>query len=154
MGNKVVLFSGGWESTYCALKAGPDALLLFVDYGQHYRAAEFQAITTLSLHLPGELALHTVDPIRCWQGIYDERNETFIRMAVSNYSAKEIWIGSRAPLNMFDKYGDSNRQWAGAMERKYNIKIVTPLTLWPKWLVKWRTSRMLADRIIFSSEGL
>jgi len=154
MASRVILFSGGWESAYCALTCPIPFTLLFVDYGQAYAVAEkvraqrFATVMDTAVHVYGQHRIPRVG--RMFVG----RNEALLRIAC--LYGDEIWFGCRGPrlLARFDSYGDRNRDFADQMERKLAVRIITPCVSLPKFYIKHRVRRLLAQRLVFSSEGL
>lgn len=163
----VVLFSGGWESTLCAIKAREYAwnksgcpLLLFYNYQQRYLREELTALAHIADTL--QLRYRIVELV---PGFFERRgkvvvgrNEHFIRVSRRIApNAQGVWFGCRAPSAMFDTYGDSNVDFAiGAGSSAGYSRVHCPAALMPKWLVRRRVKLAMtnADSVVFSSEGL
>lgn len=152
----IVLFSGGHESTLCAILAHEkqiNAVLCFVEYGQPYLQQERNACQYVSEALSMPLLVRQTASMKCDNGVFADRNETFLRIA-AEVADGDIWFGARGLFNCFDTYGDSNRQFADSMEKQINRRIVTPLLMWPKPLIKHRIRRSGLDMSrLFSSHG-
>lgn len=76
-----VLFSGGWDSLYCylrALEAGDDPVLVFYDYGQSYRNDEHAAVRLMKSMLHEPILVRHYPAIPVEDGIFDNRNLKFI----------------------------------------------------------------------------
>lgn len=162
----VVLASGGWESTLCAVRAnayaapvGRRALLLFYDYGQQYAAQEWRAVQRMSEVL--SIGCRHVELVR---GFFTQlgavvvgRNAHFIRTSRTIApNATHLWFGCRAPSPWFDKYQDSNVQWAREAARAAGYRqTFFPALLMPKFLVQRAVRKAgIKDAMVFSSEGL
>jgi hypothetical protein len=157
--NSAILFSGGWDSFFCAIKAiknGERPTLIFFDYGQPYLDAEEQASSKLASTLGVPRAVVKLAPLGNKAGIFANRNETFIReVAAQNFS--KIYFGSRNLIPAFDRYKDSNWVWARDMAAKYSVKVETPVTMLPKWYIKlyciFGVGKIVSSSV-FSTEGL
>jgi hypothetical protein len=152
------LFSGGWDSVYCAVVAIETAkekpLLCFFDYGQSYLDNEVKATARVSEILGCDLARMTIPCIPSNNGIFDGRNERLLAAAIEQHKPQRIYIGSRNLLPMLDKYKDSNWVWARQMAKKYNVQIKTPCTALPKWFIRRRVMRSgIPACAIFSTES-
>lgn len=150
----VVLLSGGWESTYCALSAPKGALLLFIDYGQPYSEWEMRASARIATLLDAPGIIERIDTVGASDaaGVFPDRNKILLRHA--RQYGEVLWFGCRGRFAIFDRYGDSNRQFADNMEKQLGCRIVTPCVNMPKFMVRRGVRRMLTDRLIYSSEGL
>jgi hypothetical protein len=153
-----VLFSGGWDSTYCLIKAIKKhefAMPCFFDYGQNYFESEKKATSVILGHLKMTRITLEIPSMKCVDGIFDNRNERLLQRVVEALDPQEVYFGCRNPLARFDKYGDSNWQWAQKMEKKYGIKMRTPCVLLPKWLIRRSViHKGIREDWIFSTEGL
>lgn len=155
LGSQIVLLSGGWESVACLLKATANgrATGMFFDYGQPYLSEEKKAIAALSAHVDFDLVYVTMKDMERNGKVFVDRNLRFLNYAM-RFDPVELWMGARAPLHLFDKYRDSNWQFAQEMGRVLGVTIRTPLICWPKLLVKYYvTKHGIPEDIIFSSEG-
>lgn len=167
MGFEVVPFSGGWDSTYCLGKAIHRAVQLdraviavFYQYGQPYQQQEEQATMVIAEHLGVVLAQMKMPTIKMEEnGIFDNRNAHFLNQLARD-GAENIWFGCRNPFALFDKYGDSNRQWARRKEKQLSerfirdIKIHTPCVGLPKWFIKRYVMKEMGvpEHFIYSTE--
>ena len=156
MDTSLVLLSGGWESAAClilAKKQNPNCVGLFVDYGQPYLEQEKKAVVAISKITGVEVFREKMESMCAAQGVFDNRNEKFIESAVA-HKPSIVYLGCRAPLDVFDRYKDSNWQFAKRMEKKHGVKIKTPLIMWPKCMIKFYvTQNGISPEVIFSSEG-
>lgn len=150
----LVLLSGGYESAGCLLRAlAYKPFACFVDYGQPYLEQEVSASLQLCRYLSVPLVTVSIDRLGSdSSGVFPNRNERLLEAAMQQ-QPKTVWFGCRAPLALFDRHGDSNRQWARRMARKYGIQINTPFIGWPKFLVKHYVHRSIPRHLIYSSEG-
>ena len=158
MNKTAVLFSGGWDSLYCylrALEAGDDPVLVFYDYGQSYLHDEQAAVQLMQsmLHEPILVRHYPVIPVE--NGIFDNRNLKFIT-DLESMGFQTVYFGSRNILPIFDKYGDSNWWWAKRLAYNLGITIKMPATLVPKpWIISYCKDRApILSRYVFSTEGL
>ena len=162
----VVMFSGGWESALCALRARRAAMnecarpvLFFVDYGQAYRKEEIEACRVLADHFALPLIEHEYKGKLKRKGrVIVGRNEMIMREARRAVpTATDVWFGARNPSAALDKYGDSNLVWAHQTAAAVGFKHVRlPALCMTKSIVKWRVRKFarVTDDMIFSSEGL
>lgn len=166
----VVLFSGGWESTYCAARAverhGPKSVVLVcILYGQSYWRQERDAAFAISAqlgHVPLRFYHHDAlarasDTSR----VVPDRNEKLLSAALHSVARDydtlptRVYIGTRGLLRVLDPYKDSNLQWARQMSRKYGVRVLAPCTLRTKrWVRQQVLRRGIAESMVFSSEGL
>lgn len=119
--SKVILFSGGWDSTLCAL-IHKDADLLFVYYGQRYAKQE---------QITAELIANELNKKITWATKYlghdaKDRNLNLIMIA-KNLGYDEVIVGIRNVLPIFDKYKDSNWWTLRKFGKQNNIKITMPI---------------------------
>lgn len=162
----VVLFSGGWESALCALRARRASfnecirpVLFFVDYGQAYRQQELDACRVLAEHFGLPLMVHEHKGELKREGrVIVGRNEMIMRAAREAVpTATDVWFGARNPSAALDKYGDSNMVWAHQTAAAVGFKHVRlPALCMTKAVVKWRVRKFarVSDDMIFSTEGL
>ena len=156
----IVLLSGGYESTACAIiaKRKHDRVhAYFYDYGQPYVKEELAAAKAIAKQLRLD-RLHVIclDPIPHKHGVFAVRNFRIIHDVQLKNRIRHCvyYFGCRAPLAMFDKYRDSNWQYARELATLFGITIRTPLIMWPKWLVKRLVNKHIdAAECIYSSEG-
>lgn len=153
----VVLLSGGWDSIYCALVAiarKHDPVGLFVRYGQPYQQHEVAAIGALRPLLPFDIVETTFETMPIdGSGVFDRRNAWLVAHAMKE-GAASVYFGSRCPLPLFDRYGDSNWLWARAAARVFARPIYTPATLLPKAVIRARVRRAgIPTSAVFSTEG-
>lgn len=166
-GSCIVLLSGGWESALCAATAlrthpAADVQLLFIDYGQRWAGQERRAAAAVARALRHPTVHHLLARVpRLEQllscaphDVVPGRNEAFIVSAVSMFTqAKEVYIGARAPLRWFDRYGDSNAQWAREVGKRHGVRIRCPALLHPKALVRARVRAYgIPSTAIYSTE--
>lgn len=163
MGVTVLCASGGLDSTLIALqreRKGLKTKLVFADYGQSYLAEERRALLMLMKQTRG-CSLHevTLSPLKQRLGVFEDRNEKIVRAAVRcledlGADVERVLLGIRCPLARFDRYGDSNLEWAHRLSRDVRIPISCPLGCWPRWAVRLGV-RMLwkGDGRPFSSHG-
>lgn len=124
--SEVVLFSGGWDSTLCALMY-PKADLVFFDYGQTYEAIEFSTANKIANELNRRFKFKSIH-----LG-HDAKNRNFkLIMALHNEGYEKIIIGSRNLLPIFDKYKDSNWLSLKMFSWLLRIKIIMPITGYTK----------------------
>lgn len=157
----VVLFSGGWESSYCLLKARQkekNLLAYFVDYAQPYFHQESEATRKIAHLLGVELFVDRISTISTKVvagsrvGIFPGRNEAFLTACLKQMSSSRVvYFGCRNILDLLDPYRDSNKQWALRMEKKHGIKIYTPCVALPKWYIIQRVSKSVPRELVFSS---
>ncbi len=158
----VVLFSGGWESTYCLLQAiaefGTDLTTpVYMGYKQPFEHDEYDAACHIASQLNTQIYKIGVNTVPAAEdGIFRGRNTTFLLRAVTAFpNAKAIYLGSRAPLRIFDKYGDSNRQYAKTLSKALQVDIRTPCTMLPKGYIKSIvTNAGVPSSWIYSTEGM
>ncbi len=126
--SKVVLFSGGYDSTVCVLKNLDADHFVFFDYKQIYKDNELEAVLDICKKLNIKLKVVSLPMIT------DVKNRNFIfaLYATAILEADEIVIGSRNILPIFDKYKDSN--WLSLKMLGYfaKIKVSLPITGWTK----------------------
>lgn len=151
-----VLLSGGWESALCLIQAiskGGEVFGYFYDYGQPYAKQEYDAVERLRKKFKFKLLINLEEPFKATNGVFANRNEYFIR-DVAMRGHKDIYFGCRNLLNMMDKYGDSNKQFAMRMAKELGVKIHTPALLMPKFMVKsYVLEHGVTEKDIYSSEG-
>lgn len=164
----VVLFSGGWESTLCAVRATDEeeaderrwAVLAFFDYGQRFIVSERWAARRLALELSLPLRVIALPASRFERAgpVVIDRNGIFFEEAARRFPcARTIWFGCRAPFALFDRFGDSNAQWARRKAADVGFHDVQMPAL---GRLKWSIRREVAERLpcanalVFSSEGL
>jgi hypothetical protein len=166
----LVPLSGGWDSAACAAIAKKHAravtpmravVCIFVDYGQPYAEQEKRA----SMRVAEDLGL-IYHPIRTGdiavdrQGVFPMRNARIITVILGqaqmlNVEHEAVYFGSRCPLRIFDHFKDSNAQWAHDMSKQLGVPIRTPLTCWPKALVRQVAIKAGINPLnIYSTEGL
>lgn len=153
---KTVLLSGGWESVACLLKAKKKhqrVMGVFFDYGQPYLKEEIKAVSRLASIIDFNFSYIKIQDMKRDDKVFIDRNKRFIEEA-KRMGANEVWLGCRAPADMFDEYMDSNWQFAQRMSKEIGVKINTPLIMWPKPLVKYYVeSNGVPAEFIYSSEG-
>lgn len=119
--SEVVLFSGGWDSTLCALKH-PNAELLFVNYGQNYVDQELKTAQKIAEELNKKLIVVSI-----YLG-HDAKNRNFnLIMIARGLGFDKIIVGVRNLFPAFDKYKDSNWWSIFKFGRDNNINIKTPI---------------------------
>lgn len=156
----VVMFSGGWDSTLClirAIKTGRTVCAVFVEYDQPYLEHERRAVARIAGRLRFELAVERIGEAVGLDGkVFERRNERILGIARRYVTDKRgtIWFGSRCPLPVFDEYGDSNWWWAKQRQRQLGVRVRAPATLWPKCAVRWYCERNgVRETDVFSTEG-
>jgi hypothetical protein len=156
-GAAVVLFSGGWDSTYCLLKARErersPVIALYGNYGQTFFGPEFDSAVRITAQ--AHTTLHLID---FWPkggansgGTFADRNSRFI-IAAARLEARVIYFGSRNVFPAFDKHGDSNWFFARRMSKEVGIPIITPCTAIPKQMIVHRVRIALPHAPIYSTE--
>src|SRR5271169_6047 len=158
MTTNFVPLSGGWDSAYCLVQAiravgAKNVTAIFFEYGQSYLPMERACAPRIAGVLGVKFYIIKLDSMACVDGIFDDRNGKIIRRLVAE-GAAHIWFGSRCPLRCWDKYGDSNAQWARVMAKELGVGIETPATLLPKFWIKHIVSRAgITDDMIYSTEA-
>lgn len=150
-------FSGGWDSAACAVLAklfhGRHVLLLHISYGQPYAAEELQAATRMAKSLELPIVFRAFTPITSHDGIFADRNARILHCAMEY--GDTIYFGSRCPLPMFDRYGDSNWVFVHRMARTTGRRIRAPFTAWPKVLIRAVAhAGGIRDADVYSTEGM
>lgn len=159
-----ILLSGGLDSAYCALHAVAECVrgkrhvprAIFFDYGQPYLREERAAVDYVVQKLDLTLVLCRLKkPIPMdAAGRFDMRNERLIEAALELERWDGLFLGTRNLLPLFDRFGDSNRLWANAMERRYGLRIHTPALMLPKFLIRSALHHAGLDLSrLFSTEG-
>lgn len=153
----VVLFSGGWESTACALIAArrhERVLLVFFDYGQPYLRQEQEACRRFAERRAQPLLEVQLSTMGRRGKVFVGRNETFLREAqrAAHELPCALYVGVRNPTP-FDAYGDSNYWWVRSMRAELPARIEAPLIGWPKAVVRRLVERAGVADCVFSSEG-
>lgn len=162
----VVLLSGGYESTGCLIKALEEAkgdrskvLSLFFDYGQPYCDKEFESVIRITRKIGAQIFtvsdsfVYSIDKGKNKTRIYWDRNCSMLVQAHLQYPAAKVWFGCRAPWQIFDKYGDSNAQFARKLGIKHGFKIEMPFIWYPKFLVRRVAEKAGVGHLVFSSDG-
>lgn len=172
----LILLSGGWESAAClaiaherAARTRAKVMCVFFDYAQPYEKDETRAVEVLAHKFDVARVRRVLRDIKREGAVFEDRNEKMLRAAValglslSRYSRDPddecrtnfvVYFGCRAPLALFDKYGDSNWQFARRMSRELGVRIRTPFVCWPKWAVKRAArKRGVQSSWVSSSEG-
>lgn len=161
----IVLFSGGYESTGCLVRALQEAggdtrkvSAIFFEYGQPYLKQERAAVKSIldrlgmTLFVVG-LGLGSYEDKGKGIRVFDHRNQSFLVQAHFFEPSAKVWFGCRAPWKFVDAYGDSNRQFANEISKKYGFKIVTPFIWYPKFMVRAVAEKAGLDQFVFSSEN-
>ena len=164
----IVLFSGGWESTYCLTKAikkfGVQHVIpVYADYWQVDILNEKASAILICQQLKIDRALSDLDLRGPWADrrrglVVPGRNTILItstvqQAAYSDCNINDYYIGVRAPFQWVDKYKDSNRTWARVLSKALGIKIHTPCLMLPKFYIKWWVRRHgITDEMIYSTE--
>ena len=140
MDNKiVVLFSGGWESTYCLIKAierhGKENVTpIYFKYGALHQAEEIVQAVKVCNELNVEM--HTIDLITSLDstnGIFKGRNTIFMSNIVERYPlVTTIYFGCRNLFMFMDKFKDSNWNYGRMMGKALGIKVRMPCIMLPK----------------------
>jgi hypothetical protein len=157
-----VLFSGGWESTACAVNAwryiAPLFDLVFFDYGQPYLEQEVRSTAAIAGLLEQPLVVSHIDEMVADEhGVFADRNATFIRKACE-LGYRELYFGCRSPVSWswVDRWGDSNVEFVAEMEREQRCVIRTPCLCKPKWFLRWYIRTFGPPGVaeaVWSSEG-
>ena len=157
--SNAILFSGGWDSLYCYIKSKSrfeSSDLLFFDYGQPYLESETLAVFNMQTEgLKTIKFIKYEDVVSVKDGIFDNRNGRLLQY-VKTLGYTSVYIGTRNPFPMFDKYGDSNYFWSRQQSKLLNLNIYTPAILMPKFLIKFvcRLYKPELAKFVFSTEGL
>lgn len=155
----IVLLSGGYESAYCALHAKQHynkVIPYFFDYDQPYLIEESMAAYACSISMNlGKLQYKKIEVTTEAAGVFNDRNKIMLEHVIKKHKNSNCvyYLGCRAPLRIFDKYKDSNRQFANDIEKQYGVVIKTPALLLPKAFIKYWVHRNLTDVTIYTSEG-
>jgi hypothetical protein len=158
--DSVVPLSGGWDSVLALCEAtaptrGRRVRAMFVDYGQPYLEAERVASRWAADALKVELDVVHVPLLGIdGGGSFDGRNAMILRHAAER--AEDIWFGTRCPLPMFDRHGDSNALFVRRWARQHGVRVRLPALLLPKCEVRRRVRKVLgahADHHVYSTEG-
>lgn len=161
----IVLFSGGYESTGCLVKAlaevGGDTSkvsAIFFEYGQPYLKQEQRAVRAIANALGVSLMTMVMSPKSYSSngrvtGVFENRNRAFLLEAHRWEPCADVWFGCRAPWNFTDSYKDSNRQFANEISRRYRMEIITPFILYPKFMVRSVVRKAGLEHLVFSSEN-
>ena len=154
-----VPLSGGWDSTYCLIKAlrahsKEEVTAVFFNYGQPYLMQEFACSKRIAESFGVRYLAPTLQCLPRVGVVFTGRNYTFMQH-LKDLGAGEVWFGSRNLLWCMDRFGDSNWQWANLIGHLLGIRMRTPCTLRPKWWIK-RTVRLagIPDAMIYSTEGV
>lgn len=147
----VVLFSGGWDSTYClelaARRKEEGITPLFFDCGQPYAEQEREAVLDITNYVQMRSRLVCVDikPGLAMQpnGCFPARNRILLSLAAVG-RPRCIYFGSRNVLPIFDRYKDSNWWFARQMSRALEVPILTPCVA----MSKEKIIRTLDDGIL------
>lgn len=124
--SKVILFSGGWDSTLCALKH-PEADLLFINYGQIYFENEYNAAFSIADKLKKRLS-YTEIPLK-----HDIKNRNFfLILEAVRMGYDEVILGTRNVFPVFDKYKDSNWLSLYILSKLLRVKITMPIIFYTK----------------------
>lgn len=161
----IILFSGGYESTGCLVKAlkeeGGDTskvTTIFFEYGQPYLKQERESVRSITTNLGVPLLTRRMAPKGSetrgrTAGIFENRNLSFLLEAHQWEPFASVWFGCRAPWNFMDPYKDSNRQFADRIESQHRMEIITPFILYPKFMVRSVVKKAGLDHLVFSSEN-
>lgn len=161
----VVPLSGGWDSAFCLIRAletrhpSERVVAMFVDYGQPYLRQEQRAVARIMARFSAEAMLrtHTLPPMQSDGAVFEQRNARILELALTHFpddGDAAIWFGSRCPLPLFDRYGDSNWLWARRQARELGCRVFTPATLLPKWWMRlYVRGSGITDADIYSTEG-
>lgn len=160
--NKViVLFSGGWESTYCLVEAMmiypiKDICAVYLDYGQPYIGEKIAARETCDYLSIEFKVMQTKNLYVDNNPVFNGRNTLFFTEVFKAFnSIKCIYFGSRGLLQCIDKYGDSNWSYGKTISKALHVPVYMPCTLLPKMLIKSRLSiQGITDNMIFSTDDL
>lgn len=158
MGYQAVLLSGGYESVGCLLRCmekhpKTDIICYFFEYGQPYLKEERAAVFALQKELGFVLSVIRLTDVQRTKKVFKNRNEIFIRTVASD-TPDGIWFGCRAPLPIFDPYKDSNWLFAQKLSKQLKIKIHTPFTMVPDFLIHSLVNGSgIPSKCIYSSKG-
>lgn len=144
-----LLLSGGYDSVLCYfLLNNLDLDLFFFNYGQSYIEQELKSVKELSLFINKDFIV--ID--KSWYNDIKNRNFLMISELVS-LGYNKIIIGSRNFLPLFDKYKDSNLLTLKLFSFIMRIKIITPLVLYPKWLIKNKLKKYYPLEKLYTTEN-
>ena len=162
MDNKiVVLFSGGWESCYCYIKAYQmygkrNIAPVYVNYGESFQREEYEHACTI-MEKEGKI-LHFMDipSLPSKNGVYKGRNTQIMAAVASKYKqAQVIYFGGRNILQVFDKYGDASWQYGRCLGKALQIHIAMPCVLLPKDYIKFVVKdHGIPAKLVYSTEGM
>lgn len=156
--NVCVLLSGGFDSAYCLRRAikrhGSNGVwCLFADYGQPYLEAERRAVASIAA--AANVRCHEVklDAMAIdGRGTFAHRNLRLVDVAQA-FGAETVYIGTRNPVPLFDKHGDSNAVVLLRHARWRNISLRMPALCLPKWWIRAAVRTSFPEANIYSSEG-
>lgn len=165
----IVLLSGGWESALClalasreCARTGAELFAVHFQYGQENAHLELSASRRLARRFTARLRILRARHLDTSAHVVEGRNRFFLTDAIAELRKLvgpalrlDVWIGARAPLPLFDAYGDSNVVWARATVRELD-RLAHPrlgAALHPKWLVRARCAALGVPRNeVWSSE--
>ncbi len=154
-GTCAVLFSGGWDSTYClirALNTERDVVAVFFDYGQPYLRQEQKSAQAIAQRLQVRKKEVTFWPrLANDSGAFEARNAVLLSL-VAAARPRCIYFGSRNLLPLMDRYGDSNWLFARRASRVFGLPIKTPCTGRTKHSIIRRVVKSVSEDLIYSTE--
>lgn len=145
----VVLFSGGWESTWCAVRA-TRPVLLYYDYGAPFQKDERRAAEKIAEALGYRIRWCKLPAMRSRAGVFPARNVRMLIHAAGLYPGATVWIGARGIDPYTDRYGDSNFMTLFGVSRSLGVRLRCPI-LRPKIMVKRGVPTMVRS-LIYSTE--
>lgn len=123
-----MLLSGGWDSAACFLiHQRRDMDLIFFNYGQIYKDNELRCAEAMAKKFERQLRIIKLDLTTD----FAFRNLIFL-IYLKQYGYKEVIVGSRNLIPLFDKYKDSNWFSLKMFGWFLKIKVTLPITGWNK----------------------
>ena len=156
----LVLFSGGWESVYCLIKAikkygNKNVLAVYFHYGAEHQIKEVIAAQIITDRFNVKMNIKRINTLSNKDGVFKGRNTIFITEILKEHiSVQRIYFGCRNILSVTDRYGDSNYEYGKVLGKALDITIIMPCIMLPKWYeVKYVNKYLLdANKIIYSTE--
>jgi len=150
-----VAFSGGWDSTLCALVARRDfpvhpITLCYANYGQSFYEVEVAAAKSIARRLGCVFSEIEIPALSEKDGIFHRRNSSIL-YEILRRGADVIYLGSRNPTP-FDSYGDSNWFWGKAFAYAHDVDVRMPCTGLPKTFIERCVSTRVPSSMIYSTE--
>lgn len=159
----VVPLSGGYDSTLSLWQARQECRKVrafFVAYGQPYEGQEREAVRYVMRFLGGSFSEIPLRVPERSPGVWEGRNWAILR-AIREVSGSaepvRLYLGTRCPLPIWDRYGDANAwdQWREA-RRIWGgpIRVRFPVLMTPDRIIRYRLRRAGFDLTkLFSSKN-